>query len=105
MGVVSVGLNEAKVISYARFVCALNLDYISSILKNSWTFSIELDMSTHMSVSYLDICIYVFVEGLIHNFCMINQGHCLLTLGVLWKRQSLPFCRDLQTYSMERSQQ
>jgi hypothetical protein len=68
-GMATVGcVNEAKMTSYARFVCALNLDSISSILKKSWTFSIAMDMSTHMSTSYLDIRARIFVGGSIHNF-------------------------------------
>ena len=44
-----------NVANYARFAVTLNLQKIAEMLEQSWTFSIALDMSTHMSTSYLNI--------------------------------------------------
>ncbi|KAF4041411.1 hypothetical protein GN244_ATG06410 [Phytophthora infestans] len=56
---------------YARFVCAMNLQKIKVLLCASWTFSIALDMSTHMSVSYLDTRIRLFHCGQIINLHLL----------------------------------
>jgi hypothetical protein len=41
------------------------------MLASSWTFSIAMDMSTHMSTSYLDIRVRLFVRGAIHNLHLL----------------------------------
>ena len=52
-GLASIGsYSEDKVASYARFVCAMNLQQLSDAIEGSWTFSIGIDMSTHQSTSY-----------------------------------------------------
>ena len=48
-------LSDVKAANYARFACAINLQKISELIQISWTFSIALDMTTHMGISYLDI--------------------------------------------------
>ena len=50
-------VSEGKVTTYARFVCALNLQLLRDMLARVWAFSVAMDMSTHMATSYLDICI------------------------------------------------
>ncbi|CAI5705913.1 unnamed protein product [Peronospora farinosa] len=47
--------SDATVAKYARFDVVINLQKIVELLKQSWTFSIALDMSTHMRTSYLAI--------------------------------------------------
>ena len=55
-GLASVGsISEKKVRSYAGFVCAINLQRIKELLESCWTFSVAMDMASHMSSSYLDI--------------------------------------------------
>lgn len=61
-------VNQARVISYVRSVCATNLQKLKNLLGCAWTFSVALDMSTHMSTSYLDIRIRVYAKGKIRNF-------------------------------------
>ena len=71
-GLASLGsASEGKVTSLIRFVCAINLQKITEMLDSSWTFSIAMDMSTHISTSYLDIRIRVFVGGKIHNLHLL----------------------------------
>lgn len=68
-GLASIGsCSEGAVAKYARFVCALNLQQLKEILAKSWTFSVAMDMSTHMSTSYLDIRIRLHWEDDILNF-------------------------------------
>lgn len=55
-GLAAVGAcSDATISKYARYACAINLQKISEVLADAWTFAIALDMSTHMSTSYLDI--------------------------------------------------
>ena len=55
-GSASIGcVSDATVAKYARFAVAINLQKIAQLLEQSWKFSIALNMSTHMSTSYLDI--------------------------------------------------
>ena len=71
-GLASIGLaSEGKVTSYVRIACALNLQKISEVMASAWTFSIAMDMSTHMSTSYLDIRIRLFTGGAVHNFHLL----------------------------------
>ena len=71
-GLASIGsANEGKVTAYIRIACALNLQKISEVMGSSWTFSLAMDMSTHMETSYLDIRVRLFTGGAIHNFHLI----------------------------------
>ena len=55
-GMVSIGkVSEGKVTAIAQVVCSHSLELISYLLMMCWTFSLAMDMSTHMSTSYLDI--------------------------------------------------
>lgn len=55
-GLAAVGsCSDSTISKYARFACAINMQKISELLACVWTFSVALDMSTHMSSSYLDI--------------------------------------------------
>ena len=60
-----------KVRSYAGFVCAINLQWIKELLESCGTFSVGMDMASHMSLSYLDIQICFFHKGKIHNFHLL----------------------------------
>ena len=48
-------VSEGKVTAIAQVVCTHSLELISNLLMKCWTFSLAMDMSTHMSTSYLDI--------------------------------------------------
>ena len=63
--------NQGKVADYIRMVCALNLQKLSDALATTWTFSLAMDMSTHVSTSYLDIRIRLLICGAIQNFHLI----------------------------------
>ena len=55
-GKASIGnVSEEKVTPMACLVCSHSLEHISNLLMNCWTFSLAMDMSTHMTTSYLDI--------------------------------------------------
>ena len=60
--------SEGKVASYARVVCSLNLQTFRDLPARVWTFSVAMDISTHMATSYLDIRMRLLWEGLILNF-------------------------------------
>ena len=71
-GLASIGsCSEGVVAKYARFVCALTMQQLRDILAKSWTFSVAMDMSTHMSTSYLDIRIRLHWEDDILNFRLL----------------------------------
>ncbi|CAI5710255.1 unnamed protein product [Hyaloperonospora brassicae] len=97
-GVAEIGTaKDERVAQYARFILALNLQHIHDILDNSWAFSTALDMSTHMSTSYLDIRIRLFWDGAILNLHLIRipfsagirQQKCTSTLRQCWMYSSL----------------
>jgi hypothetical protein len=55
-GLSSIGnISVSKVTSFIRFTCDINLQKISEMLASSWTFSLAMDTSKHLSTSYLDI--------------------------------------------------
>lgn len=71
-GLASIGsIKEGTVANYVRFTSAFNLQKMSEILGSTWTFSLPMDMSTHMSTSYLDIRIRLIVGGTIHNLHLL----------------------------------
>lgn len=61
----------AVVSKYVRLVCAVNLQRITELLKQSWTFSIAMDGATHQSSSYLDVRIRMFIP----RICNIVNVH------------------------------
>lgn len=66
-GLASIGCcSEGKVSSYIRMVCAINLQLMKDLLDRVWTFSIALDMSTHMATSYLDIRLRFFTTSIVN---------------------------------------
>ena len=48
---------DKTICKYARYACAINLQKLFNLLMLAWTFVIAMDMSTHFSTSYLNICI------------------------------------------------
>ncbi|ETP22863.1 hypothetical protein F441_03904 [Phytophthora nicotianae CJ01A1] len=79
-GLASLGSCSTELPSkYARFVCIMNLDKIKQIISSSWTFSIALDMSTYLSISYLDVRIRVYYNEIILNLHLLaipmHEGH------------------------------
>ena len=71
-GVVLIGsATEGKVAGFICYVCALNLQKVLEVMASCWTFSLAMDMSTHMSTSYLDIQICLFIGGKIENLHLL----------------------------------
>ena len=60
--------SEGKITCYIQYVCARNLQNKSEMLVSGWTFSLAMDMFTHIFTSVLDIRIRLFACGAIHNF-------------------------------------
>jgi hypothetical protein len=48
-------VSEGKVTAIAQVDCSHSLECIPNSLMKCWTFSLAVDMSTHMSTSYLNI--------------------------------------------------
>ena len=72
-GLTSLGsVFEGKVAAFARFVFALNLQSLKNLLARVWTFSVAMDMSTHLATSYLDIRILLPWKGSILNFHLLT---------------------------------
>ena len=47
-GLAAIGsCRDSTIAKYARFACAVNLQKISELLQETWTFAVALDMSTH----------------------------------------------------------
>ena len=63
--------SEGKVTNYVRIACAVILQKISGVMLSIWTFSIAMDMSSHMATSCLDIRILLFTGEAIHNFHLL----------------------------------
>ena len=63
------GLNDTGVANYARVVCGMSLQKLSTILNNdaTWAFSLANDISTHYSRSYFDNRIRFHRDGIIYN--------------------------------------
>ena len=53
-------LHRNDVSRMMRVACAVNLQKISVLLKDSWAFSIAIDSATHQSTSYLDLRFRVY---------------------------------------------
>ena len=66
-------ITQATVCRYARYICALSLQKLSEILMTPtlWTFSIALDLSTHLGQSYIDIRLRVCWNGKLVNFHVV----------------------------------
>ena len=64
-------VSEGKVTAMAQVVCSHSFELISNLLMKCWIFSLAMDMSTHMSTSYLDIRIRFFYGSTIHNFHLV----------------------------------
>jgi len=65
------GCSAGVVCDYARIVCAVTLQAISTILQQCWTFSIAFDCSTHQGHAYLDVRARVFHEDNLRNLHVI----------------------------------
>ena len=55
--------NRQEVSMFARVGCAINLQRMSDVLKQSWAFSIAIDSATHQSTSYLDLRFRVYSKS------------------------------------------
>ncbi len=52
-GLAAIGsCNDDTSAKYAHFVCAINSQKLHELLEKAWTFSVALDLSTHMEKSY-----------------------------------------------------
>ena len=90
-GMASIGsVSEGKVIAITQVVCSHSLELISNLLMKCWTFSLAMDMSTHMSTSYLDIWIWIFYGGTIHNSHLVALPMFTYHTG----EQNLPACQE-----------
>lgn len=64
--------SDSMVSTNARFLCALNLQRMSDLLSKSQMFSIALDMSTHLSVSYCHVRVRLWWRFDVHEFHLIS---------------------------------
>jgi hypothetical protein len=71
-------ITDTIVANYARIVCAINLQTLSSILNNPkiWAFSIANDSSTHYGHSYFDNRIRFHLDGVIYNIHALAIPMC-----------------------------
>jgi hypothetical protein len=63
------GLSDTGVANYARIVCGMSLQHLSTILNHNttWAFSLANDISTHYGQSYFDNRIRLHCNGIIYN--------------------------------------
>ena len=54
-----VSCSEGIFSRYARFICAMNLHLIVDIFKKCWSLSVTLDMETHTTTTYCNVCIRI----------------------------------------------
>ena len=73
------GVNGSIVGNFTRAVAAINLQTLSTILGNVWSFSIALDCSKHQSTLYLDVRLRVASHTSVHNLHLaavpVFEGH------------------------------
>jgi hypothetical protein len=80
-GSMKLGKPSEKVVGrYARFVVAINLTAIRTILSAAWAFSMMVDGATHQASGYLDVRVAFTVNRSMHNIhlCaipMANRAH------------------------------
>ena len=62
-------ISEGRIATYARVVCAINLQTIFNILNNDsvWAFSLANDASTYYGKSYFDNRIRFHLNGVLYN--------------------------------------
>jgi hypothetical protein len=73
LGISCIGsFSEGIVSRYARFICAINLQGIVEPLRQCWTFSVALDMATHMATSYCDVHIRIYHKSTVHDFRLLS---------------------------------
>ena len=55
-GLATSGLSsDTTIANYKRISCDVNLQKVLELIEEAWAFSVAMDMSTHMSTSYLDV--------------------------------------------------
>ena len=60
--------SDSTISKYARIACAINLQKVYDLLEEAWTFLVALDISKHMSMSYLDIriCLHLNMHDIVN---------------------------------------
>lgn len=86
--------SSVTVARYARSTCAINLQKIFELLGKAWTLPHAPDMSAHLGVSFLDICIRLHLN----DVSIINLH--LLTSLVYNRHASQVIFQVLQKYWM-----
>ena len=66
------GINSDMVQHYVRIVCVLNLQTLSGLMKNAWTYSIATDVGSVGSTGYMDLRIRVPTP-----YCSFINAHVL----------------------------
>ena len=62
-GLASIGAcSDLTISKYARISCVIDLQKMYELLEEAWIFTVALDMSTYMSMSYLYIRIHMYLN-------------------------------------------
>ena len=102
-GVASIGACIDSTISkYARVSCAINLQKVCNLLEEAWTFLVALDMSTHLSTSYLyiRICLHLNKNGIVNVHLLAVPVYKRHTTAVIFDTSAkaldvlCPSCKD-----------
>ena len=64
--------SEGIVSHYARFIYAMNMQFIVDLLRKFWAFSTALDMVTHMATAYFNVRIHVCHKSTVHDFHLLS---------------------------------
>jgi hypothetical protein len=62
------GCTDVLAFSYTCIVCAVSLQILSDVLSQLWAFSLGLDGSAHIGMSYLDVCVGFVLFEKLYNF-------------------------------------
>ena len=73
LGIRSIGsCSEGIVSRYSRFICSMNLQCITELLRKCWAFYVALDMVTYMATVYCDVCIRICHKITVHEFHILS---------------------------------
>ena len=81
--------SDLTISKYAWIACAINLQKVYELIEEAWKFLVALDMSTHMSTSYLDIRVFINLNmhGIVNVHLLAVPVYERHTDAMIWTLQ------------------